>query len=155
MKTSSLDLQTLDSLVGQELGVSNWIHLDQDRIDTFAHCTGDDQWIHVDVERASSESPYGSTIAHGYLTLSLLGPTALEVWIRPAAIPTALNYGIDRVRFIAPVPSGSRVRNRVKLVGFEPKGGDKVLITTENTVEIEGQAKPALVANTLVMAVMA
>ena len=155
MTTPSLDLQTLAGLVGQELGVSEWVHLDQDRIDTFARCSGDDQWIHVDVERASRESPYGSTIAHGYLTLSLLGPAALEVWIRPAAIPTVLNYGIDRVRFIAPVPSGSRVRNRVKLVAMEPKGGGKLLITTENTVEIEGQAKPALVANTLVMAVIA
>ncbi len=85
--------------------------------------------------------------------LSLLGPAALEVWIRPSAIPTVLNYGIDRVRFIAPVPSGSRVRNRVKLVGMESKGGGKVLITTENTVEAEGHEKPALVANTLMMAV--
>ncbi|ROZ75082.1 MaoC family dehydratase [Ramlibacter sp. WS9] len=155
MTTTLPRLQALDGLVGQELGVSEWVHLDQDRIDTFAHCTGDDQWIHVDAERASRESPYGNTIAHGYLTLSLLGPAALEVWIRPAAIPTALNYGIDRVRFIAPVPSGSRVRSRIKLLSIEPKGAGKSLITTENTVEIEGHSKPALVANTLVMVVEA
>jgi len=148
-----LNLQTLDRFVGEELGVSDWVSLDQERIDTFARCTGDDQWIHVDVERATRESPFRTTIAHGYLTLSLLGPAALEVWIRPAQIPTVLNYGIDRVRFLSPVASGSRVRNRVKLVAVEPKAGGKILITTENTVEVEGQPKPALVANTLVMAV--
>jgi acyl dehydratase len=148
----SLSLETMDRLVGQELGVSNWVQLDQERISEFARCTGDDQWIHVDVERSARESPFGSTIAHGYLTLSLVGPASLEVWIRPADIDTALNYGIDRVRFLAPVPSGARVRNRVKLVALEYKPDDRVLITTENTIEIEGKDKPALIANTLVMA---
>ncbi len=143
----TLSLETMDRLVGQELGVSSWVQLDQGRISQFAHCTGDDQWIHVDVERSAR------TIAHGYLTLALVGPAALEVWIRPARIRTALNYGIDRVRFLAPVPSGARVRNRVKLLSVEPKAGGRVLITTENTVEIEGGEKPALIANTLVMAV--
>ena len=105
MTMLSPTLQTLQRQIGQDLGISEWIQIDQDRIDAFARCTGDDQWIHVDVERAARESPYSGTIAHGYLTLSLLAPTALEVWIRPSAIPTVLNYGIDRVRFIAPVPS--------------------------------------------------
>jgi acyl dehydratase len=148
-----LSLATLDQFVGRELGVSQWIRMDQQRIAEFAHCTGDDQWIHVDVDRATRESPYGSTIAHGYLTLSIVGPASLEVWIRPAGIRTALNYGIDRLRFIAPVPSGARVRNRVMLVAVESRGNGRVLITTENTVEIEGQEKPALIANVLTMAV--
>jgi acyl dehydratase len=148
----SLSLETMDRLVGQELGVSKWVQLDQERISEFAHCTGDDQWIHVDVERSVRESPFRSTIAHGYLTLALVGPAALEVWIRPADIGTALNYGIDRVRFLTPVPSGARVRNRVKLIAVEHKADGRVLITTENTIEIEGKDKPALIANTLVMA---
>jgi acyl dehydratase len=105
------------------------------------------------VERAKRESPFGSAVAHGYLSLSIVGPTSLEVWIRPAEIAAALNYGIDRVRFIAPVPAGKRVRNRIKLVAVEPKGGGRTLITTENTVEIEDQDKPALIANVLTMAV--
>ena len=148
----SLSLGTMERFVGQELGVSNWVQLDQERISEFAHCTGDDQWIHVDVERSARESPFGSTIAHGYPTLSLVGPASLEVWIRPADIGTALNYGIDRVRFLAPVPSGARVRNRVKLIAVDYKPDGRMLITTENTIEIEGKDKPALIANTLVMA---
>jgi acyl dehydratase len=148
----SFSLETIDRLIGRELGVSSWVRLDQERISEFAHCTGDHQWIHVDVERSARESPFRSTIAHGYLTLSLIGPAALEVWIRPADIATALNYGIDRVRFLAPVPAGARVRNRVKLIAVERKPDGRVLITTENTIEIEGKDKPALIANTLVMA---
>ena len=153
MALTNLSLDTIRDFVGRELGVSRWVELDQPTIAEFAHCTGDDQWIHVDVERASRESPYRSTIAHGYLTLALVGPAALEVWIRPAGIATALNYGIDRVRFVTPVPSGSKVRVRVKLAAVEAKGADRQLITTENTVEIEGHDKPALIASTLVMAV--
>jgi acyl dehydratase len=153
MAGEALTLATMDRFVGQELGVSDWMQMDQQRIQQFAQCTGDDQWIHVDVERASRESPFGSTIAHGYLTLSIVGPASLEVWIRPAGIGAALNYGVDRVRFIAPVPSGKRVRSRIKLLAVEPKAGGRTLITTENTVEIEGQDKPALIANVLTMAV--
>jgi len=150
--STALSLATLDQLAGQELGVSEWVQLGQKRIDEFAHCTGDDQWIHVDVERAARESPFKSTIAHGYLTLSLVGPAQLTTWIRPAGIATALNYGLDRVRFLAPVVSGARVRCRVKLVSVEAKGNGRVLITTETTVEIDGQDKPAVIANSLVMA---
>ena len=131
-------LETMDQFIGKELGVSSWVQLDQERVSEFAHCTGDDQWIHVDVERARRESGFGSTIAHGYLTLALVGPASLEVWIRPAGIATALNYGIDRVRFLAPVRSAARVRNRVKLIALEPKGDGRVLVTTENTIEVEG-----------------
>jgi acyl dehydratase len=149
---NEMTLATLDQLVGQELGTSQWVVLDQASIAEFAHCTGDDQWIHVDVERAAQESPFGSTIAHGYLTLALVGPAALETWIRPARIPTALNYGLDRVRFLAPVPAGSRVRVRVKLISVEAKADRRFLITTENAIEIEGKDKPALIATSLVMA---
>ena len=149
----AMSLATLDRLVGQEVGTTDWVTLDQKRIDEFAHCTGDDQWIHVDAERAARESPFKKTIAHGYLTLSLVGPAQLVTWIRPAGIATALNYGLDRVRFVAAVTSGSRVRCHVKLVSVEPKDKGRVLITTETTVEVEGQDKPALIANSLVMAV--
>jgi len=146
-----LSVATLDRFVGQELGVSEWVRLDQERIDEFADCTGDRQWIHVDAERAARESPFGGTIAHGYLTLSTVGPAQLDVWIAPAGIGTALHYGLDKVRFLAPVPAGSRVRTRVKLVAAESKGGGRTLVTTENTVEIEGQDKPALIAIALSM----
>ena len=153
MPSEAMSLATIDRFVGHELGVTPWVVMDQPRIDEFAHCTGDHQWIHVDRERAERESPFKSTIAHGYLSLSLVGPASLDVWIRPAGIATALNYGIDRVRFIAPVPAGARVRTRVKLVSAETKGKGRTLITTENTVEIEGQDKPALIASVLTMAV--
>jgi acyl dehydratase len=153
MTIEGFSLREIGRNIGQELGMTQWVTLDQTEIDEFAHCTGDDQWIHTDVQRCRGESPYGSTIAHGYLTLALLAPAALEVWIRPAGFATALNYGLDRVRFLAPVPAGSRVRTRVKLIAVDPKEGGRTLITTENSVEIEGQAKPALIANALVMAV--
>ena len=146
---NAFTLATLDQFIGQELGVSSWIRLDQQRIDEFAKCTGDEQWIHVDVERAARESPFGGTIAHGYLTLSTVGPAQLEVWV--TGIGTGLHYGLDKVRFLAPVPAGRNVRTHVKLVAVEAKGGGRILVTTENTVEIEGQEKPALIATALSM----
>jgi acyl dehydratase len=150
METRKFDLDSLQACVGQELGVSDWLTIDQSRIDRFAECTGDDQWIHVDVERAQRESPFGGPVAHGYLTLSLLAPTSLEVFIRPAGITQAFNYGLDRVRFISPVKVGARVRNRIKLLSAEEKGG-RVLLSTDNTIEIEGEDKPALTAVSLAM----
>jgi acyl dehydratase len=151
METKKFDLDNLQACVGRELGVSDWLTVDQSRIDQFAECTGDHQWIHVDVERARRESPFGGPVAHGYLTLSLLAPTALEVFIRPAGILQAFNYGLDRVRFISPVKAGARVRNRIKLLSAEEKGGSRVLLSTENTLEIEGEDKPALTAVALAM----
>jgi acyl dehydratase len=148
-KNSSFD--ELRARVGQELGVSDWLTIEQSRIDRFAECTGDHNWIHIDVERARRESPFGAPIAHGYLTLSLLAPTALEILIRPAGITQAFNYGLDRVRFISPVKVGARVRNRIKLLSFEEKPGSRVLLATENTIEIEGEDKPALTAVALAM----
>jgi len=151
METRKRDFDDLRARVGQELGVSDWLTVDQSRIDQFAECTGDRQWIHVDVERARRESPFGAPVAHGYLTLSLLAPTALEILVRPAGITQAFNYGLDRVRFIAPVKVGSRIRNRIKLVSVDEKPGSRALLTTENTIEIEGEDKPALTAVALAM----
>jgi acyl dehydratase len=103
MSGKGFSLNNAADLVGEELGVSDWTALTQQRIDQFADCTGDHQWIHVDVQRAKRESPFGSTVAHGYLTLSLLGPATFDLIVRSSDISQALNYGLDRVRFIAPV----------------------------------------------------
>ena len=152
MPTQEFSLANVGAFVGRELGVSAWVTMDQQRIDQFADCTEDHQWIHTDVERAKRDSPLGTTIAHGYLTLAMLAPSTFEVVIKPAGINRALNYGLDRVRFIAPVQAGSRVRNRIKLLGAEARGDGRMLLTTENTIEIEGEPKPALIATALVMA---
>src|SRR6266849_7554705 len=135
-------------LVGRELGPSDWVTVDQAMIDKFADATGDHQWIHVDVERAKKEMPGGKTIAHGYLTLSLLpqlAPTLMKIEKRRRG----LNYGSNRVRFTAPVPAGARVRLRQKLVKIEPVEDNGFRITSEMTMEVEGNARPAMVAETL------
>lgn len=144
-------LGTLSDFIGRELGVSGWLTVGQDRIDAFAACTGDRQWIHVDVERARRESPFGTTIAHGLLTLSLLPALRAEVGVVPAGVRQVLNYGSNRVRFLTPVKAGARIRARVRLVAAEPKGDGRVLVTSENTVEVEGEERPALVAETLML----
>ena len=144
---------TIDDCVGRELGVSDWVVVDQARIDAFAECTGDRQWIHVDEERAKRESPFGGTIAHGYLTLSLLGGLSIEIGIVPSDAAAGLNYGLDKVRFMTPVKAGARVRNRVTLVSAEHKGGGRVLIKVMNELQIDGEEKPALVAETLALLV--
>jgi acyl dehydratase len=151
MKIPGYSMATLPEFVGRELGASEWTAVDQDRIDAFAACTGDRQWIHVDVERARRESPFGGTIAHGYLTLSLVASLAMEMGLVPADATAGLNYGLDKVRFMAPVRAGARVRNRVVLLAAEDKGGGRVLIKTQNTLQIEGEEKPALVAEILAM----
>jgi acyl dehydratase len=152
---SDYRMATLDAFVGREIGVSGWVAVDQRRIDEFADCTGDRQWIHVDVERARRESPFGGTIAHGYLTLSLVGPLCMEAGAIPADAKAALNYGLDKVRFMAPVKAGARVRNRVVLLLVEPRGGGRTLLKLQNTLEIEGEPKPALVAESLALLVAA
>jgi acyl dehydratase len=144
-------MATLAEFAGREIGTSGWHVVDQRRIDEFAECTGDRQWIHVDVERARRESPYGGTIAHGYLTLSLAASLSIEAGIIPSDAAAALNYGLDKVRFVAPVKAGSRVRNRVVLLGSEAKGEGRALIRVQNTIEIEGEAKPALIAESLAL----
>ncbi|MFL9906316.1 MaoC family dehydratase [Paraburkholderia sp. RL17-337-BIB-A] len=153
MSIDAYSLATIDDFVGRELGLSEWVVVDQARIDAFAQCTGDRQWIHVDVERAKRESPYGGTIAHGYLTLSLLAALAIEIGLIPEDASAGLNYGLDKVRFMTPVKAGARVRNRVSLVSVEKKGGGRVIVKTMNELQIEGEARPALIAETLAMLV--
>ena len=152
---SNLTMAGLGERVGHELGVSDWVAIDQPRIDAFASCTGDHQWIHVDVERAKRESPFRGPIAHGYLALAMVAPLAMQVGIIPNDAAAGLNYGVDKVRFLAPVPAGARVRLRVVLVGIEPREGGQVLMKTLNTMEIEGSEKPALIAETLALLVPA
>ena len=152
---SNLTLAGLSDRVGQELGVSDWVTIDQPRIDTFASCTGDRQWIHVDVERAKRESPFRGPVAHGYLALAMVAPLSMEVGVIPRDAAAGLNYGIDKVRFLAPVPAGARVRLRVVLVGIEPREGGQVVMKTLNTMEVEGSEKPALIAETLALLIPA
>jgi len=123
--------------------------IDQERINHFADFTGDHQWIHVDVERAKRESLFGTTIAHGYLTLSLAAALSMGLGIIPAGVSQVLNYGLDKVRFLAPVKAGSRVRDRVVLLSAEPQGKGRILLKFRNTIEIEGETKPALIADAL------
>jgi acyl dehydratase len=151
MAPDGYTLATIQEFIGHELGVSDWLTIDQERINEFAECTGDDQWIHIDAERARRESPYGSTIAHGYLILALLPQFLYSIGIVPDGVAQAINYGLGQARFLAPVKPGARIRDRVTLLAAEDKGDGRVLITTRNTVEIEGEGKPALVAETLAL----
>lgn len=151
MADAAFSLERLEDFIGTERGVTDWVGITQEQIHEFAHCTGDHQWIHVDVERAEKESPFGSTIAHGYLVLSLLGKFLQDVDTFPQGASQALNYGLDKVRFMAPVKPGDRVRGRVTQSGVDDKGGGRKLQHLTCTVEIEGGDKPALVAETLVM----
>ena len=139
-------LADLQPLVGQELGVSEWITVDQLRIDRFADATGDHQWIHIDPARAAA-GPFGTTVAHGFLTLSLLPEMSASAFeVRDTRM--GVNYGLNRVRFPAPVPSGSRLRGRFKLLSYEPiEGGAQV--TVEVTMEREGTGKPVCVAESV------
>jgi acyl dehydratase len=133
------------ALVGRELGPSEWITVNQAMIDTFAEATGDHQWIHVDVERAKREMPGGKTIAHGYLTLSLV-PRMAATLLQVTKRSRGLNYGSNKVRFTNAVPAGGRVRLRQRIVNAEEVAGNGVRLTSEMTVEIDGQERPALVA---------
>ncbi|SAL84663.1 MaoC-like dehydratase [Caballeronia terrestris] len=153
MSIKDYSIATIDRFVGRELGVSDWVVVDQARIDAFAACTGDRQWIHVDVERAKHTSPYGGTIAHGYLTLSLLAALAIEIGLIPEDASAGLNYGLDKVRFMTPVKAGARVRNRVTLMSVEKKEGRRTIIKTMNELQIEGEERPALIADSLAMLV--
>lgn len=145
----------LKARVGRELGVSRWLTVDQAMIDQFAACTHDRQWIHVDVARARRESPYGAPVAHGFLTLSLIAGLSYEIGGQPEGLAASVNYGLEGVRFLAPVRAGQRVRLRTRLTGFEEKAPGRFLMRQAATVEIEGEARPALVAETLVLLVAA
>ena len=151
MTIPNYTMTTAQNFVGRELGVTNWVTVGQDRIDQFAACTGDRQWIHVDVERARRESPFGGPIAHGYLSLSLVAALVMELGVIPPDAASALNYGLDKVRFVAPVRAGARVRLRASLASAEPQSGGRMLLKLQSTLEIEGEAKPALVADLLCM----
>jgi len=139
--------EQLKGMIGEKRGPSEWLLVDQDRVNAFAEATEDRQWIHVDPE-AAKNGPFGQTIAHGYLTLSLLpqlAPTLMKVEKRRRG----LNYGSNRVRFTAPVPAGARVRLRQKLVKVEPVEDNGFRVTSEMTMEVEGNSRPAMVAETL------
>ena len=148
---SNLTLAGLSDRIGAGARPFGLGHVDQPRIDMFASCTGDRQWIHVDVESAKRESPFRGPVAHGYLTLAMVAPLSMQVGVIPKDAAAGLNYGIDKVRFLAPVPAGARVRLRVVLIGVEPKEGGQVIMKTRNTLEVEGSEKPALIAETLAL----
>ena len=142
-----IKLSEISQHIGQETGVSEWVLIDQDRVNKFADATGDHQWIHIDVERARRELPTKGTIAHGYLTLSLIPFLASKI-SRIDGVSRGINYGSNKVRFTNMVPVGSRVRARSKIIAAEPKGPG-MQITNEVTIEIEGQERPACVAETI------
>jgi acyl dehydratase len=145
MKT--INYKDITQYVGQEIGVTDWVVIDQDRVNKFADATGDHQWIHIDVERAKKELPTKGTIAHGYLTLSLIPWLGSKI-MKMDGVTMGINYGSNKVRFLNMVPVGSKVRARQKLLSAEPKSGGMQLIN-EITIEIEGQAKPACIAETI------
>ncbi len=150
---TDLTFEKMGGMVGEPLGTSGWQVVTQEAVNEFANCTGDHQWIHVDVERAKKESPFGGPVAHGYLTLSLLSAMAMEIGVVPKGTAAALNYGLDKVRFLAPVPVGAKVRLHSKLTGFDRKDNGQYLMKTENTMEIEGASRPALLAESLAILV--
>jgi len=140
----------LKAFVGREIGVSDWLTIGQDRINAFAECTEDRQWIHIDPERAA-KSRLGGTVAHGFLVLSLLPKFLESIPLLRMKYKMAVNYGLDRLRFVAPVHPGIRIRNRAVLRAINKRGFRKLLLKIENTVEIEGKEKPAAVAELLVL----
>ena len=141
-------LSEIRSRIGEEVGVSDWLTIDQHRIDEFAEATEDRQFIHVDPARAA-ETPFGGTVAHGFLTLSLLSRMSSDVMGAPEGVMMAVNYGFDRVRFLAPVPAGSRVRGRFVLADIDERAPGQLLVQHHVTVEIDGSEKPALTADWL------
>jgi len=143
-------VEKLKTMIGQDNGTSDWVMIDQAKVNLFADATDDHQWIHVDVENAK-KGPFGGTIAHGFLILSLTPLFSSSGKYLPEGMKMVLNYGLNKVRFINPVPVGSRVRSKMVLSGVEEKDGGRLLVTTTHTIEIEGQPKPACIAETLAM----
>ena len=142
-------MEDAKALEGVEVGVSDWIVIDQHRIDQFAEATNDHQWIHIDTERAAREMPGGKTIAHGYMTLSLI-PALTVGFVEVRNLERAINYGLNKVRFYAPVPVGSKMRGRATVLQARRRAG-ALLLTSEVRLEVEGERKPACVAETLGM----
>ena len=151
---AAISIQSLQQKIGTEVGVSNWHVVTQERIDGFAGVTGDHQFIHVDPERAKKETPFGGTIAHGYLMLSLLAPMGYEALPPIDGVAHRINYGLDKVRFLTPVKPGSRVRAHYKLHEVTSRSEKEFLLKNEVTVEIEGGDKPALYAEALTVIVL-
>jgi acyl dehydratase len=145
---NELDIPTLRDRVGQEIAVGTWFPITQDRVSAFADATGDHQWIHVDAARAAAESPFKTTIAHGFLTLSLVS-SLLRDAVTVRGVRMAINYGLNKVRFVSPVPSGARVRARVVVAGIQD-AGDADQVTWSITIEREGADKPAVVIEWIV-----
>jgi acyl dehydratase len=139
-------IEDIKALIGREVGVSDWILVDQARIDAFADVTEDHQFIHIDPE-AAARTPFGGTIAHGFLSLSLLSRMAADAMLRPEGIKMGVNYGFEKVRFLAPVRSGKRVRGRFTLASFDEKRPGQYQFVHNVAVEIEGEEKPALIAD--------
>jgi acyl dehydratase len=149
--TKTVAFDDLPKLAGQEIGVSDWVEITQDRINQFADATGDHQWIHIDVARAAKEMPGGKTIAHGYLTLSLI-PWLTGGFLRIEGVTRGINYGSDKVRFTNMVPVGSKVRARAKMLSAETMKNGGMQMRNEVTIEIEGQDRPACIAETIGLA---
>ena len=143
-------VEKLKTMIGQDNGTSDWILIDQERVNMFADATSDHQWIHVDVEQAK-KGPFGGTIAHGFLTLSLIPLFGSSGKYLPEGMKMVMNYGLNKVRFISPVLVGSQIRSRMVISGVEEKKPGQILMTTTHTIEIEGQDKPACVAESLAM----
>jgi acyl dehydratase len=146
-------LADMQAQIGTEVGVSNWITVDQAMIDTFGNITQDTQWIHMDPTRAAAESPFGAPIAHGFLTLSLASRFVYDCFTPPPGQAMGINYGFNKLRFLAPVPAGARVRGRFILNSVVKRSETALLRETGLTIEIEGQDTPALVADWLGMTV--
>ncbi len=154
MMREVMTIQAFSALVGQSLGQSDWLVIDQDRIDKFAAVTEDFQFIHTDAERAAAETSFGGTIAHGFLTLSLLSHLNAQVLPDIKNRAMTFNYGMNKVRFLHPVACGSRIRSQVRLISVTEKEPSRYLCELETQMEIEGQAVPALIAQQLVMHVI-
>jgi acyl dehydratase len=142
--------EKLKKMIGQENGTSDWVLIDQDRINRFADATEDHQWIHVDIEKAK-RGPFGGPIGHGFLTLSLIPIFSKSAKYLPEGLKMGVNYGLNKVRFISPVPVGSQVRSRMVISAVEEKGPGRILMTITHTIEIKGQDKPACIAEALSM----
>lgn len=149
MTRAALTFANARDHIGKEIAVTDWLTLTQDRVDLFAEATKDHDWLHTDPERARRESPFGGPVGHGFLTLSLTAFFSHEAGLWPEGTAYGVNYGLNRVRFIAPVPVGSRIRARYRLKDFAPRGDGGYQMTAAVTVEIEGQGKPAMVAEWL------
>ena len=149
MKAAQFSMVTIPRWIGRELGTSDWVAVDQERIDRFADCTGDRQWIHVDVERARTESPFGTTIAHGNLTLAMIDGFRPELF-ESTGFKLGVNYGWNKIRFPAPVPSGNRIRASVETTSVDEIGDGWYQVVYKWTVEVEGSEKPCCVAESVV-----